>query len=421
MIGVRLIAAAGALLLLAACVLPPSAGRAPGTAASESSSRPKTRAVTDSVFHDIKAAAGSGGRIVPDGLVNVVRGEDQSFSLLPDSGQRVKQIYVDGVAAGNGARYTFREVARNHRIAVLFEPARTPEPAPLAVAPPPAEKTLPRAASRRPASPAEKNLERVADPVRNETAPQVIPTVSLAGLDARAKGLAIARAVRERERGFGNFAAEITMVLRNRNGAEVSRRLRYRAMEMADDGDRSLVVFAEPADLRGTALLTHAHRIGDDDQWLYLPAVARVKRVSTHNKSGSFMGSEFSYEDLASQEVERYTYTWQRDEACGERSCHVIVAVPVDRNSGYARQLRWIETDTLRVRRVDYHDRGDALLKTLALRDYQKHLGRLWRAATLDMRNHQTGKSTTLQWSDYRFNAGLDADSFSTAALGQQR
>ncbi len=413
---VRGLAAAVVMLLFAACVLPPSAGRAP-IAGVESASRLKVPGNDAVAYLDIKAAAGPGGRIAPDGLVNVARGEEQSFSMLPDAGYRVKQVYVDGAAAGNVARHTFREVTRNHRIAVLFEPVRHSAPAPQTAVPAAREKPAPQAAVSPPRPPPVKKQERTI--VMPDTTPAPVPMPSLAGLDAKAKGLAIARAARERERGFGNFTAAITMVLRNRNGAEVSRHLRYRALEMTGDGDRSMVVFAEPADLRGTALLTHAHRIGEDDQWLYLPAVARVKRVSTNNKSGSFMGSEFSYEDLASQEVQRYTWNWLRDEDCGDRQCHVLDAVPVDRNSGYARQLRWIEADTLRLRRVDYHDRGDALLKTLELRGYQKHLGRLWRAATLDMRNHQTGKSTTLRWSDYRFNTGLDANSFSTAALGQ--
>ncbi len=77
---------------------------------------------------------------------------------------------------------------------------------------------------------------------------------------------------------------------------------------MSDDGDKSLFVFDEPRDVQGTAFLIHAHREDADDQWLYLPALKRVKRISSANRSGSFMGSEFAYEDMTAQEVEKFTY-----------------------------------------------------------------------------------------------------------------
>ncbi|KPK57901.1 MAG: hypothetical protein AMS21_11025, partial [Gemmatimonas sp. SG8_38_2] len=104
-----------------------------------------------------------------------------------------------------------------------------------------------------------------------------------------------------RARGYHDFTARLTMVLRNRDGKEKTRELRVMGLETAD-GDRTLVVFDFPRDLQGTALLTIS-RIGEsDDQWLYLPALKRVKRIAASNQSGSFMGSEFAYEDIGSQE-----------------------------------------------------------------------------------------------------------------------
>ena len=111
-------------------------------------------------------------------------------------------------------------------------------------------------------------------------------------------GLAIAQEARDRIGGFGDFTARQVMVLRNRQGQESGRQLRVRVLEMPDDGDKSLFVFDDPRDVRGTAFLVHAHRMGADDQWLYLPALRRVKRISSANRSGSFMGSEFAYEDM---------------------------------------------------------------------------------------------------------------------------
>ncbi len=133
---------------------------------------------------------------------------------------------------------------------------------------------------------------------------------------------------------------------------------------MSDDGDKSLFVFDEPRDVQGTAFLIHAHREDADDQWLYLPALKRVKRISSANRSGSFMGSEFAYEDMTAQEVEKFTYRYLRDEPCGDSTCTVTERFPVDKKSSYRRQLVWRDQDERRIRKVEYYDRKDAHLKT---------------------------------------------------------
>ena len=112
-----------------------------------------------------------------------------------------------------------------------------------------------------------------------------------------ATGLRIAAEARDRATGFGNFTARQSMVLRNRQGQESQRQLRIKALEVEDDGNMSLFVFDEPRDVAGTAMLVHTHEDADDDQWLYLPALTRVKRISSSNRSGSFMGSEFAFEE----------------------------------------------------------------------------------------------------------------------------
>lgn len=129
------------------------------------------------------------------------------------------------------------------------------------------------------------------------------------------------------------------------------------------------------------------------------------------------MGSEFAYEDLASQEVEKYTYKYLRDEACGERQCFVIERDPVDVNSGYTRQVAWIDREEYRPEKIVYYDRKNSLLKTLVYSDYKQYLGRYWRADRMYMENHQTGKSTLLTWSNYTFKNGLTDRDFNRNSL----
>ena len=236
------------------------------------------------------------------------------------------------------------------------------------------------------------------------------------------KGLAITREADRRSSGFNDFTADMQMVLRNKHGGESLRRIRIRTLEVEDDGDKTLTIFDNPRDVKGTAFLTFTHKVGDDDQWLYLPALKRVKRVSSSNKSGSFMGSEFAYEDIASEEVEKYTYKWIRDEEYDGRECSVIERSPVDgKNSGYTRQAVWIDTSEYRTWKIEFYDRKSSLLKTLTIDGYHEYLDGHWRADQMNMVNHQNGKSTVLRFSDYRFRVGLEDRNFNKNSLKRAR
>jgi len=235
------------------------------------------------------------------------------------------------------------------------------------------------------------------------------------------KGLRIAKAADRRDSGWKDQTANLVMILRNRKGNWSKRAIRTKTLEVRGDGDKSLSLFDEPADIKGTAMLTFSHGLKPDDQWLYLPALKRVKRIASRNKSGPFMGSEFAYEDLGSQEVEKYRYKYLRKEACRSSwRCHVIERIPAYKYSGYSRQVSWIDTKEYRPVKLTFYDRKDAHLKTLTWKGYKPY-SNYWRADEMFMQNHQTGKSTTLKWSDYRFGTGLDSGDFNKNALARLR
>ena len=244
------------------------------------------------------------------------------------------------------------------------------------------------------------------------------------------KGLAIAKAADARDSGFADFTADAQMILRNRNGEESIRDLRIRTLEVHGDGDKSLSVFDRPRDIKKTAMLTFSHGLKPDDQWLYLPALKRVKRIHSRNKSGPFVGSEFAYEDLSSQEVDKYTYKYLREEACGEWLCHVIERFPAYEFSGYSRQIVWLDKDEYRVTKVEYYDRKNALLKTLSMTGFREYMvdgsgsggnKGFWRPHEMFMQNHQTGKSTKLLRENYRFKTGLTTRDFNANTLSRAR
>ncbi len=235
------------------------------------------------------------------------------------------------------------------------------------------------------------------------------------------RGLEIAIEADRRDTGFRDLTAELVMILRNRHGQESIRDMRNRVLEVDGDGDKSLVIFDRPRDVKGTAFLSFSHKSGPDDQWLYLPALKRVKRIASNNKSGPFMGSEFAYEDISSQEVDKYTYKYLRDETLDGQECFIIERYPVDKRSGYSRQVVWIDGAEYRTQKIDFYDRKDELLKTLTFQGYQQYLGKYWRADEMDMVNHQTGKSTKLVWENYKLQSGLKARDFDKNSLKRVR
>lgn len=235
------------------------------------------------------------------------------------------------------------------------------------------------------------------------------------------KGLAIAVEADRRDTGWQDSTASMTMLLRNAQGDESVRNIRVRNLEVEGDGDKGLTIFDEPLDVKGTAFLNFTHKLEPDDQWLYLPALKRVKRISSKNKSGPFMGSEFAYEDISSNEVEKYTYKYLRDEEYEGQPCFVMERYPVDPNSGYTRQVAWIDQAEYRPQQIVFYDRKDSLLKTLIFKDYRQYLDQYWRADEYFMENHQTGKSTRLTWSDYQFRTGLTDRDFDKNSLKRAR
>jgi hypothetical protein len=237
------------------------------------------------------------------------------------------------------------------------------------------------------------------------------------------RGRAVAEAADASDLGWKDNMSTMRMVLRNRGGEESTRTLRRMALEMAVEGagDRSIIVFEAPRDIEGTALLTHTRILDPDDQWLYLPALRRVKRISSGNKSGPFVGSEFAYEDLVSQEVEKYDYRWLRTEACGELECDVVERYPRYENSGYTRQIVWWDRAEHRAQQIDFYDRKDVLLKTLTWEGYREYGDGFWRPDRMIMENHQNGKSTELIFEGWRFGSGLGEDDFTPSRLRRTR
>jgi len=239
--------------------------------------------------------------------------------------------------------------------------------------------------------------------------------------EQKKRGLEIAVEMDKRDMGFVSQISNSKMILKSKSGKISERLMKIKVLEIEGDGDKSLVTFHSPRDVKGTSFLTFSHTSTSDDQWLFLPALKRVKRISSNNKSGPFMGSEFAYEDLSSQEVDKYTYKYLKDEEIFNRNTMVVERYPTYANSGYTKQVVWVDKERYIPLKVEYYDRKNEILKTLRLNQYKQYLEKYWRAGEMEMINHQTGKSTTISWDNFEFKSGLNDHDFTQNALKRSR
>lgn len=233
------------------------------------------------------------------------------------------------------------------------------------------------------------------------------------------RGRSIAEEADRRTRGYGDMQARLTMTLQNRHGEERVRELTVQVLEAGSSGERTLLVFERPLDLRGTALLTHASPDGSDARWLYLPALRRVKRVASSEQSSAFLGTEFSYEDIGPEDPDEYTYRLVEPSLLAGVECWTVERFPRDPGSGYGRQIVWFDREAYRVRRVDYYDRAGELLKTLIQDGFRLYADRFWRPDRMEMRNHRSGALTRVEWTEVRVGVGLSEADFDRSRLGR--
>ena len=246
---------------------------------------------------------------------------------------------------------------------------------------------------------------------------------SITAVDAAAStnGDELISFVDKHEDGYVDLSANIKMILTDATGSENNRYMRFFSIESEKIGEKRKFVFRSPRDIKGTAILIHSEVVEEDKQWIYLPAFKRVKRVSSNNRKTAFVGSEFTYEDLASQEKEKYTNKFLYEKTVDGIACYVVRRTPVFPASGYQYMDSFIDKKRARYIKTDYYDKHSKLLKTLIISDYKWYKNRYLLASTYTMTNHQTHKKTVMKWSDIKLQSGFSMSDFARNALSRTR
>lgn len=120
------------------------------------------------------------------------------------------------------------------------------------------------------------------------------------------------------------------MMLVNSDGSKEIRQVTRRIKDVGNDLHKALITFLSPADIKGTALLTWEQKDREDDQWLYMPSLGKMQRIAKGSKKNYFMGTDFTYEDMSSEDLDNFNYKTIKEENKNGKDCWVIEATPVD-------------------------------------------------------------------------------------------
>ncbi len=225
-----------------------------------------------------------------------------------------------------------------------------------------------------------------------------------------AYGLGLARYAEQYDSGWIDAYSKSKMTLFDARGDSVQRAVTQKILER-DEGDKSMVRFMSPAEIRGVAALIHEHPKATDDSWLYLPSSRRVRRVSGANRTASFQGTEFTYEDLSTLIVSRYDWKFLSKGSVSvdgkKESVLRLEARPNYKNTAYSRLEIDLNQDQWRPERIVYYDKAGKKLKTLTNSKWKHIHRRFWRALKVEMANHQTRKRTVINSSAVFLNLAL--------------
>ncbi|MEH0697385.1 outer membrane lipoprotein-sorting protein [Vibrio owensii] len=245
----------------------------------------------------------------------------------------------------------------------------------------------------------------------------LLMTLSTTAAAEGVSGFDVAKEMISRDTGYISYTSDVEMSIVAANGDTVRRQLTIKGIEQENDGDKIITYFQAPRDIAGTALLTFSHAIEADDQWLFLPSIKRVKRISSNNRSGPFMGSEFAYEDMSSWELDKYRYELIEEKTQDGQSYWLLTCFPRYENSGYSKLVAWIDQDIYQPRKIEYYDRKGTLFKQLTLSDYEQHNQRYWRPKFAQMNNLKSKRSSTLSWQNMTLGVDVPQSQFEPKQL----
>lgn len=233
-------------------------------------------------------------------------------------------------------------------------------------------------------------------------------------------GREIIQKVKDRPDGDSR-SSEMTMKLISKKGKVRERKIISYSMDLGKDKKdrKTLMFFQYPGDVKGTGFLTWDYdEIGkDDDKWLYLPAMKKTRRISGSSaKKDYFMGTDFTYDDMGSRNVDEDDHKLLREETVDGQKCWVVESISKDSRDLFSKKISWISQDNLIAVNVEYYDKLSKLHRKLIISNVVKVDG-FWVAKKMLMTNVQTNHQTEILIDNPKYNIGVGESSFTVSKL----
>jgi len=217
-----------------------------------------------------------------------------------------------------------------------------------------------------------------------------------------------------------DMVGNVQLILTNERGQQRIRRIKmYSRKRNANESDM-LMRFVAPADVKGIGFLTIEHQNSDDERYLYLPALRRVKRIASSGKGGNFMASDFTYYDIGKPKLNDWTYKRLPDEAVNGQACYKLECLPADdqiaKDTGYGKIIRWIRKDIWITVKSEYYDRAGRLWKQLEVPKVEQISG-VWFQTDMIMKDVQNNHRSEMRFSDLKVNQNIPKNFFSQRYL----
>ena len=207
------------------------------------------------------------------------------------------------------------------------------------------------------------------------------------------------------------------MVIQAKDGSTTERLIDNYSKD-GPNGARSVIVFQQPASVAGSRFLTMENKNAPDDRWIFMPNLGRVRRIASSEGSGSFMGTDFSFDDISStsRNADLDTHTLLREENLGITACYVIQSVPKDSAYQYSKMVQWIAKDTSIIMKIELYDKKNTLIKTVEMSGIKTIQDRPTVTVT-KMTTLAAGTSTTITNEIVKYNDPIPEGVFTTAYL----
>jgi outer membrane lipoprotein-sorting protein len=238
----------------------------------------------------------------------------------------------------------------------------------------------------------------------------VFSAISVTAASEELTGYQIMKKSEDQNKGDDEYN-ETTMKLINKRGQERNRKIEHFKKTDKDDNDKIFMRFMEPADVKGVALLTIEHSDRDDDQWLYLPALKKVRRISSSDQGDNFMGTDYTYEDIRAEKLDQHEYKLLGSEVIDGHDCYIILALPATEKqkneSGYSKREIRVRKDVLLMAQIKYYDKKGELLKIEIRKEAVEVTPNIYRPNFMEMKNLKTGHTTQIMFDERRINKGI--------------